>query len=145
VHKFGAALGDEVRTVSFSQTLHVGDVSQQHRALPTRIDVARARNHVLLDVLEQLRDAAMGGGFVVVRPVSRENFIGLASEQEIALLLEDAVNLFAEHLIEVGHHPAAELEALGGILPRPTRRLHDSIHGNLGADNDLSHVSFSLI
>ena len=95
----------------------------------------------LFDAVEQLRDASMGGGLVVVGPVSCENLISLAPEQEIALLLEDAVDLFAEHLIEIGHHPAAELEALGGILPRPTRRLHDSIHRNLGADNDLSHGS----
>ena len=40
VHKFGAALSDEVRAVFFPQALHVGDVSQQHRALPTRIDIA---------------------------------------------------------------------------------------------------------
>src|SRR5262249_31631143 len=126
-------------------TLHIGDISQQHRALPTGIDVARARNHVLVDVLEQLGDAPSRGSFVVVRPVSCENLIGLAPEQEIALLLEDAVDLFAEYLIEIGHHPAAELEALGGILPRPPRGLHDSIHGNLGADNDPSHGSLSLI
>ena len=87
----------------------------------------------------------MGGGFVVVGPVCCENLIGLAPEQEVALLLENTVDLFAEHFIEIGHYPAAELEALGGILPRPTRRLHDSIHGNLGADNDLSHGSLSLI
>src|SRR4030095_7119118 len=124
--------------------LHVGDVSQQYRALPTRIDDARARNHVLLDALEQLGDAASRGGFVVVGPVSCENLIGLAPEQEIALLLEDAVDLFAEHLIEIGHHQAAELEALEGVLPRPTRRMHDSIHVNLGADNDLPHGSLSL-
>src|SRR5262245_22151250 len=87
----------------------------------------------------------MGGGFVVVGPVGCENLVGFAPEQEIALLRDDAVDLFAEHPIEVRHHPAAELEALGGILPRPAGRLHDAIHGNLGADNDLSHGSFSLI
>ena len=72
------------------------------------------------------------------------NLIGLAPEQKIALFLEDAVDLFAEHLIEIGHHPAAELEALGWILPWPTRRLHDSIHGDLRADNDLSHEGSPL-
>src|SRR5262249_10191631 len=94
---------------------------------------------------EQLGDAASGGGFVIVGPVSRENLIGLAPEQEIAFLLKDAVDLFAEHLIEIRHHPAAELEALRGILPRPAGRLHDSIHGKLGADNDLSTGSLSSI
>jgi hypothetical protein len=34
-----------------------------------------------------------------------------------------------------------EPTALGGIFPLPTGRLHDSIHGNLSADNDLSHES----
>ena len=95
--------------------------------------------------LNSLAMPPCGSGFVVVGPVRRENLVGLAPEQEIELLLEDAVDLFAEHLIEIGHHPAAELEALGGILPRPARRLHDSIHGNLGADNDLPHGSLSLI
>ena len=69
--------------------------------------------------------------------------LGLAPEEEVALLLEGAVDLFAEHLIEIGHHPAAEPEALGWILPRPAGRLHDAIHGNLGANDNLSHPSLS--
>src|SRR5262249_56325880 len=71
--------------------------------------------------------------------------IVLAPEEEVPFLLEAAVDLFAEPLIEIGHPPTAELETLGWILPRPAGRLHDSIHGDLGADNDLSHGSFSLI
>src|SRR6266850_5599487 len=54
------------------QALDVGDVAQEHRALPARIDPARARN-----------------------------------------------------------------------LGRSTGRLHDAIHGNLGADDDFPHVSSS--
>src|SRR5262245_21642634 len=81
----------------------------------------------------------MGGGFVVEGPVACESLIRLAPEQEIELFREDTVYLFAEHLIEIGHHPAAELEALCGIFLRRTRCLHDSIHGNLGADNDFPH------
>src|SRR5688572_5786618 len=86
----------------------------------------------------------MGSAFVVVGPVRGENLVGLATEQEIEFLLEDAVELFAELLIEIGHHPAAELEALGRILGRRAGRLHDAIHGNLGADDDLPHGSLSL-
>src|SRR5688500_13182754 len=86
----------------------------------------------------------MGSVFVVVGPVPGENLVGLAAEQEIEFLLEDAVELFAELLIEIGHRPAAELEALGRILGRPAGRLHDAIHGNLGADDDLPHGSLSL-
>src|SRR3954471_12459989 len=37
-------------------------------------------------------------------------------------LLEAPVDLFAELLTEMGHHPAAKLEALGGILGRPAGR-----------------------
>jgi hypothetical protein len=81
----------------------------------------------------------MGSRFVVVRPVRRENLVGLAAEEEVEFLLEDAVDLFAELLIEIGHHPAAELEALGRVLPRPAGRLHDAIHGHLGADDNLPH------
>ena len=40
----------------------------------------------------------------------------LAAEQEIELLTEEAVNLVAGLLIEMGHRPAAELEPLGRIL-----------------------------
>jgi hypothetical protein len=41
MHEFGAALGDEVRAVLLPQTLHVGNVAQEHRALPARTDLAR--------------------------------------------------------------------------------------------------------
>src|SRR6266446_10118040 len=81
----------------------------------------------------------MGSVCILVGPVRGEDLVGLAAEQEGEFLLEDAVELFAERLIEIGHHPAAELEALGRILPRPAGRLHDAIDGNLGADDDLSH------
>jgi hypothetical protein len=81
----------------------------------------------------------------VVRPIRRENLVGLAAEQEVEFLLEDAVDLFAERLIEIGHRPAAELEALGRILGRRAGRLHDAIHGNLSADDNLPHGSLSLI
>src|SRR5436189_6474101 len=84
------------------------------------------------------------GSVVVVGPVRGENLVGLAAEQQVEFLLEDAVELFAELLIEIGHHPAAELEALGWILGRPAGRLHDAIHGNLGADDNLPHGSRSL-
>src|SRR5947207_15720216 len=85
----------------------------------------------------------MGSVFFVVGPVRGENLVGLAAEQEVEFLLEDAVELFAELLIEIGHRPAAELEALGRILGRPAGRLHDAIHGNLGADDELPHGSLS--
>src|SRR5215510_3594961 len=86
----------------------------------------------------------MGSVFFVVGPVRGENLVGLAAEQEVEFLLEDAVELFEGLLIEIGHRPAAELEALGRILGRPAGRLHDAIHGNLGADDNLSHGSRSL-
>src|SRR3979411_1942899 len=84
------------------------------------------------------------GSVVVVGPVRSENLVGLAAEQQVEFLLEDAVELFAELLIEIGHLPAAELEALGWILGRPAGRLHDAIHGNHGADDNLPHRSLSL-
>jgi hypothetical protein len=134
--------GDKIGAVFVPQALYVGDVAQEHRALPARIDPARARNRVLLDLLEELRDAAMGSVFVVVRPIRRENLVGLAAEQEIEFLTEEAVNFLAELLIEIGHHPAAELEPPGRILGRSAGRLHDAVYGNLGADDDFPHVSF---
>src|SRR5258705_7148980 len=53
----------------------------------------------------------MGSVFFVVGPVRGENLVGPAAEQEVEFLLEDAVDLFAARLIEIGHRPAAELEA----------------------------------
>src|SRR6267378_4675421 len=143
MHEFGTALRYEVRAILLLQTLHVGDVAEEHRALPARIDLARARNRVLLDLVEQFRDAAVGRIFVVVRPVPGENLVGLAAEEEIELLLEEAVELFARLLSEIGHLPAAELEALGRILSWPAGRLHDAVHGNEGADDYLPHGSLS--
>jgi hypothetical protein len=71
----------------------------------------------------------------------RENLVGLAAEQEIEFLTEEAVKFLAELLIEIGHHPAAELEPLRRILGRSAGRLHDAVHGNLGTDDDFPHVS----
>src|SRR5947207_6679659 len=86
----------------------------------------------------------MGSVFFVVGPVRGENLVGLAAEQEVEFLLEDAVELFAELSIEIGHLPATELEALGRILGRPAGRLHDTIDGDHGADDNLPHGSLSL-
>src|SRR5688500_12652204 len=86
----------------------------------------------------------MGSVFFVVGPVCGENLVGLAAEQEVECLLEDPVELFAELLIEIGHRPAAELEALGRIFGRRAGRLHDAIHGYLGANDNLPHGSLSL-
>src|SRR4051794_5280123 len=83
--------------------------------------------------------------FVVVGPVRGENFVRLAAEQEVEFLLEDAADLFAELLTEIGHRPSAEFEALSRILGRPAGRLHDAIHGNLGADDNFPHGSLSLL
>src|SRR5213594_2784916 len=85
------------------------------------------------------------GSLVVVGPVRGENLVGLAAEQEVEFLLEDTVELFAKLSIEIGHLPATELEAPGWILGRPAGRLHDAIHGNHGADDNLPHRSLSLL
>ena len=85
----------------------------------------------------------MGSVFVVVGPVRGENLVSLAAKQKIEFLLEDAIQLFAKLLIEIGHYPAAELEALGRIFPRPAGSLHDAIHRDHGADDNLPHGSLS--
>src|SRR5688572_16309835 len=63
------------------------------------VSTSPQRETTFLNLLEQPGDAAVGTSFVVVGPVRCENLIGLAPEQEIELLLEEAVDLFAEHLI----------------------------------------------
>ena len=84
----------------------------------------------------------MRSAFVIVGPVRRKDLVGLAAEQEVEVL-EDALELFAALLTEIGHRPAAELEALGGVLGRPAGRLHDAIDGNLGTDYNFPHGSLS--
>ncbi len=142
--QLGTALGDQVRAVFLLQALHVGDTAQEHRAGPARMDLARARHRVLPDVVEQPGDVAMGSVFVVVGPVPGEDLVGLAAEQEVEFLLEEVADLLAELLTEIGHHPAAELEAPGRILGRPAGRLHDAIQGHHGANDDLPHGSALL-
>jgi hypothetical protein len=65
-------------------------------------------------------------GRASTRAVRGEDLVGLASKEEVAVL-EEEVQLFATHFIETGHHPSAELEALGRILSRPAGRLHHAI------------------
>src|SRR5437762_2027296 len=86
----------------------------------------------------------MRGLFVLVGPVPGENLVGLAPEQEVELLVEDAIELLAELLIEIGHLPAAEFEAVGRILARSAGRLHDTVHGNHCADDKHPHGSLLL-
>src|SRR4030095_3318588 len=81
----------------------------------------------------------MRSAFVLVGPIRCENLVSLPAEQQIEFLIENAVDLFAERLIEVRHSPAAELEALGRILRWPAGRLHDAVGGNLGTDDNLPH------
>src|SRR4051812_1973334 len=87
----------------------------------------------------------MGSVFFIVGPVRGEDLVGPAAEQQVELLLEDAVDLFAELLTEIRHRPAAEPEAFGRIFGRAAGRLHDAIHGNLGANYDLPHASLLLL
>src|SRR6267378_8372080 len=128
--EFGATQGEKIGAVFVPQALYVGDVAHEHRALPARIDPARARNHVLLDLLEELRDAAVGSVFPdLVRPIPRENLVGVAAEQEIEFLTEvEAVKFLPAILILIGARPAAELEPLA----RSHGLLHDAVDGNPG-------------
>src|SRR5688500_5944520 len=127
MHELRTPLRDEFRSVLLLQTLHLGEVAEEHRTLPARIELVRARYDVFPDFIELFRDPAVGRALVVVRPVRGENFVGLAAKEEIEVL-ETAVKLFAKLLIEIGHHPAAEPEALGWILCWPAGRLHDAVH-----------------
>ena len=69
--------------------------------------------------LNSLAMLPWGASLFVVGPIRGENLVGLAAEQEVAFLLEDAVELLAELLVEIGHRPATGLETLGRILGRP--------------------------
>src|SRR5262245_46953884 len=84
----------------------------------------------------------MGSVLILVGPVCGETFIGLAAEQQVEVLFEKVAGLIAELLIEIGNLPAAELEAIGRILGRCAGSLHDAIHGNHCADDNLPHGLF---
>src|SRR6266851_592737 len=72
----------------------------------------------------------------LVRPILRENLVGLAADQEIEFLTEvEAVKFLPAILILIGARPAAELEPLA----RSHGLLHDAVHGNPGADDDFPH------
>src|SRR5438067_10445198 len=87
--EFGATEDEQIGAVFVPQALHAGDVAQEHRALPARIDHARARNYVLRNLVEELWDAAVGSVFPdLVGPIRRENLVGLAAKQEIEFLAE---------------------------------------------------------
>src|SRR5919107_1521679 len=43
-------------------------------------------------------------------------------------------------LVEIGHRPAALLEAAAGVLLRPAQRLHHAVERHLGYRNQLPHL-----
>src|SRR6266540_1434467 len=61
----------------------------------------------------------MGSVFFVVGPVRGENLVGLATEQEVEFLLEDAIELFAELLIEIGITQPPNLKPVVGSSHGP--------------------------
>ena len=111
------------------------DLRPEHRPLPTRVDLARPRNHALPDRVEDLWDATVGRVLPdLVWPIARENLVGLAAEQQIVFLIKkEAVKFLAANLVLKGPRLAAELEPLVYILGQSAGRVHDAVHRNPGA------------
>ena len=71
--------------------------------------------------------------------MSRENIIGLASEQKIERLCECFEERVAGFLIGVRKYPPAMLEITRRILLRTAGRLHDAIKADECCCCDLTH------
>ena len=74
-----------------------------------------------------------------VGPECGENVVGTAAEQQVVVAREER----AERLLDAGvpnlEQPAAFLEAAGGILGRPSGRLHDPVQAHEHCRNHFSH------
>jgi hypothetical protein len=73
------------------------------------------------DVLRQRVELGRDDVLLVgdLRPVAREDLVGLAAEQEGVRLFEPARHRLARFVVDEGHDPAAVLEASAGVLLRP--------------------------
>ena len=114
MHKFGAALGDEVGAVFLPQPLHVGGgVTRQHRPrLPVSTSPERDTTYYVM-FLEQRGDAAVGGRFIVVGPVRCKNPVSLTLPNGGSKLSMKTRSICSPNTgIEIGHHPAAEHEGV---------------------------------
>src|SRR5262245_55421582 len=110
---------------------------QRDRTLPRQVH-GRACHDVFGDAVEPLRDEIIFAA-LSIRPMRRENLVGLAPQQQIEWPAEHFIDRLTEYLIHVRHHPAAQLESSRCILFRPTRCLHDSVQRHKRTRDDLSH------
>src|SRR5690606_929625 len=110
VKQIAAALGDQGWPVRLFELGDVGGrVLQRNRTAPAELD-ALAAGDVLGRGVETLGDGVVFAPFGE-RPVGGENLVGLAPEQQVERLGKQGVDLLAEHLVDIGDHPAAEFEA----------------------------------
>src|SRR5215203_3160679 len=72
-------------------------------------------------------------------PVSRENVVGSAPEEQIEVPGEERVEALADSLIKILRQPPTEREAASRIFVGTAGRLHDSIQREKYSANDLSH------
>src|SRR5215203_3017280 len=102
--------------------------------LPVELGELR-RGHVLGRIVERLSAWIVG-----VRPVGRENLVGVATEDEVEGLRHRLSHRPLHLLVPVAERPAAVLEAATAILLGAARRLHDAVEGQEGVHDELSHV-----
>jgi len=104
-----------------------------HRRLPVGL-----HRLVRYDVLRRLVDR--GASLVdLLRPEPGEDVVRRAPQQKIKGMAHLLGHHLADELVEVGHRPAAELEAARRVFLGATRCLHHAVEGHEREDDQLSH------
>src|SRR2546428_193390 len=104
-----------------------------HRRLPVGL-----HRLVRYDVLR--RPVDRGASLVgLLRPEPGEDVVRRAPKQKIKGMAHLLGHHFADELVEVGHRPAAELEAARRVFLGATRCLHHAVEGHEREDDQLSH------
>src|SRR3546814_1547401 len=71
-----------------------------------------------------------------------EDLIGFVSEQQVELPAVNISSGLIHPVVPIGRRPAAEVEAAGGVLLRPARRLHDAVEADERTRDQITHIEF---
>src|SRR5262249_17123735 len=104
------------------------------RFLPVET-VERARDDVFRRLIERHADRVVA----LVRPVSGEDLVGPAPQEQVELTDDRLGNDLAQSVVSEGHGPAPVGEPVARILFGATGRLHDAVKSELRDHDDPSH------
>src|SRR3546814_11750721 len=71
-----------------------------------------------------------------------EDLIGFVSEQQVELPAVNLASGLIHHVVPIGRRPAAEVDAAGGVLLRPARRLHNAAEADERTRAQITHIAF---